>query len=501
MGSLVVADIGDFKTKYSGLFYEYGRERVQIETVSKILAENSDAFGYFVTGNVRDSHVPSSFGDLKGALKALNTSYWRKAVKATGVMELLPAKQREEWENRFSKLDVPDFTVDSVYTTIEELLLKRGSFFTDKVDGIFHALSPEHITNTPNGFRTKLIINRVIDTSHHSPNFSTCRILDDLADVLYTINNVPVDKSGSAYGSLNSLVDTKSWGEWAQMSGGFYKIKIHKAGTAHIQIDEESAVKLNRILSSKYPNAIPSKFRTTVKRFKKTELEKEFFTYQFLSTIRDKFRRNDKKVYSSSKDEKAILIRLGGKEIGKNEFVFDIWPLKAANELLRAGFLYKTKSTQFYPTKEELAGEMVEMLDLTDGLSVLEPSAGQGGLVRAVEAAAKTYISAIEIDPINASILATSSPNVNITQEDFLDMSDSSKFDRIIMNPPFSDGRAKLHVEKALTVLSKDGVLVACLPASLKDHIFDEKLVHEYSEVKEDKFDGTSVRVVLVKIS
>jgi hypothetical protein len=502
MGALVVVDIGDFKNRHSGLFREYMNEKTRIETVSKVFADNFDTFYYFAKGNTRDSYIPASFVELKGAIKALNASYWRKAIYATGVMELLPSKQRDDWENKFDTMDVPEFTPESVYSTIEEILLNRGNHFLDKVDGVFHSLSPEHITNSPSGFKSKLIINSVVDTKFLSPNHNRCGTLDDLSAILYTVNGVPPELYGRAYYSVYSITSEENrWGEWVEMDGGFYKIKLHKSGTAHIMIDELTALKLNRILSQRYPNAIPAKAHTIPKKYKKSELEKEFFPFNVLSGIYDKFRSGKSEAYVSDKEEKRILIRLGGKETEKNTIKFDSSPIKAISELYRCGYLYKAKSTQFYPTKVDLAQEMADLLEISDGMSVLEPSAGQGSLISAVNDLAKVDFTAIEIDPINALIIEEDFSNVDLVNGDFLDMKEEEKFDRIIMNPPFSDGRAKRHVEKALTLLSKDGVLVACLPASLKGHVFDEKLCHEYSEVKEDMFDGTSVRVVLLKLS
>lgn len=501
MGQLVVADIGDFKSRHAGLFREYLNEKSRIETVSKILSENSDTFQYFTKGNTRDSYIPAKFCELGGAIKALNASFWKKAIYATGVMELLPSKQRDDWEQKFHNLEVPDFTPESVYSTIEEILINRGNHFLDKVDGVFHSLSPEHITNSPSGFKSKLIINYVVDRKFLSPNHNQCGVLDDLSAVLYTVNGVPPELCGRAYHSIYSLSKDEKWGEWVEMDGGFYKIKIHKSGTAHIMIDELTSLKLNRVLAQRYPSAIPPKSHEIPKKFKKTELEKEFFPFRTLAGIYDRFKNGQTEAYVSEKEEKAILIRLGGRETGKNTIKFDLSPYKAICELYRCGYLYKAKSTQFYPTKSDLAEEMARMLDIENGMTVLEPSAGQGSLISAVNNMAKVEFTAVEIDPVNALIVEGQFSNVDLMKSDFLDMKEGQKFDRIIMNPPFSDGRAKRHVEKALTLLSSEGILVACLPASLKNHVFNEKLCHEYSEVKEDMFDGTSVRVVLLKLS
>ena len=44
----------------------------------------------------------------------------------------------------------------------------------------------------------------------------------------------------------------------------------------------------------------------------------------------------------------------------------------------------------------------------------------------------------------------------------------ASCVDRVVLNPPFSDGRAELHLRTAYDVLKPGGRLVAVMPASMR---------------------------------
>ena len=67
------------------------------------------------------------------------------------------------------------------------------------------------------------------------------------------------------------------------------------------------------------------------------------------------------------------------------------------------------------------------------------------------------------------------------------------------MNPPFAGGRARAHLEAAASLLAAGGRLVAILPASLRgrDDLL-QGMEHRWSQVFEDRFPGTSVRVAVL---
>ena len=135
-----------------------------------------------------------------------------------------------------------------------------------------------------------------------------------------------------------------------------------------------------------------------------------------------------------------------------------------------------------------------------------EPSAGLGAIADLVP---KQQLCCVEIAPLHCTVLRAKGHAVECA--DFLQWSDArvqrgaaQSFERIVMNPPYSEGRWRLHLEAAAALLCPGGVLAAVLPASAKSPRGEFPLAGgalEWSEVFRDQFPGASVDVVVLKFT
>ena len=94
----------------------------------------------------------------------------------------------------------------------------------------------------------------------------------------------------------------------------------------------------------------------------------------------------------------------------------------------------------------------------------MEPSAGTGRIVDAIDAVQGALVVAIEINHTMADNLrARSNTRHNIRQGDFLEFTPETLglFDVILMNPPFANGADIKHIQHALRFLKPGGRLVA----------------------------------------
>jgi 16S rRNA A1518/A1519 N6-dimethyltransferase RsmA/KsgA/DIM1 with predicted DNA glycosylase/AP lyase activity len=121
----------------------------------------------------------------------------------------------------------------------------------------------------------------------------------------------------------------------------------------------------------------------------------------------------------------------------------------------------------FYPTPEILAIKMVSKIDWRNTHLVLEPSAGKGDLIEAIEKHAKirSYnkkikIKAIEIENDLQGILRNK--GITVIDSDFLKYNGLDQFDAIVANFPFSDGDK--HLMKAIDIMYS-GQIVALINA------------------------------------
>jgi hypothetical protein len=119
----------------------------------------------------------------------------------------------------------------------------------------------------------------------------------------------------------------------------------------------------------------------------------------------------------------------------------------------------KNDGMDFFPTPQSVADEMVEAAGIEDGMSVLEPSAGWGHIAERIrESGADPDV--IELSGDRRELLEAK--GFNVVGSDFMDMT-GQQYDRIVMNPPFSDRRDAEHVRHAYTLLKPGGRVVAIM--------------------------------------
>jgi predicted RNA methylase len=169
----------------------------------------------------------------------------------------------------------------------------------------------------------------------------------------------------------------------------------------------------------------------------------------------------------------------------------------------------------FFPTPPAVVAMLMQFAGIEPGMTVLEPSAGDGRLVRAA-AVFGAEVTAIEINPNMIPILAAPSGTKAVICGDFLLPETTvtlGEFDRVLMNPPFGRQRDIDHVTHALKFLKHGGVLVAVMAAGLtfrsnrKTNVFRELLdaqgTWELHELPAGSFQesGTSVNTCVVVVT
>lgn len=166
------------------------------------------------------------------------------------------------------------------------------------------------------------------------------------------------------------------------------------------------------------------------------------------------------------------------------------------------------KTHQFYPTPEIISEYVMRTADVKENDKVLEPSAGRGNLLKFLPSNVNKHnITCIEISEIFSKILLTKYPNTLNT--DFLKWAEKAlqtnkRYDKIIMNPPFSDGRCVAHIQSAAKLLNTNGRLVAVLPSTYENKLslfkVEPALNVSTGEKFKNEFDDTSIEVMVLII-
>jgi hypothetical protein len=193
-------------------------------------------------------------------------------------------------------------------------------------------------------------------------------------------------------------------------------------------------------------------------------------------------------------------------------------------ETLRAG-VQVVSAPQLFVTPPDLADRVVGLAEVRDGHRLLEPSAGTGALIQALQRADKLpWIQAIEVNVALATHLAafgTASLAANLARRtpaiasfnakiqvmcaDFLEQNQDTigLFDRIIMNPPFHNAEDVKHILHAATLLVPGGRLVAiCAAGPRQAAAFKERPDCRWIDLPAGSFEasGTSVHAAIVVI-
>lgn len=510
---------------------EYGSIRQRIETMATAVRDQQCAgvLHYFVEGNVQDQRhsMPTTVEALfavDGAVAQLNASFWNRALRMTDVIDYMPQKRRDEWfeqirnplgrtKNRHTSEQelppLPEFEEATVRSTLGHLLASRAKFLAERVDGIFQALSRQHVTNQPQGFGKRMIIQNVFSYQTHGH-------INDLRCVIAKFMGRDEPKHGATDPVINAA--KRQNGEWMSVDGGALRVRVYGGvGTAHLEVHPEMAWRLNAILASMHPLAIPAEFRTKPKRAKKVkdfelfDRPLPFAVVGLLAGMRqaseriepswpERYRdipnamrfdwgRSDK---ATMAEAEKVLMAIGGVK-QKHHWQFDYHPRDVLDQIVCSGCIPDQKSHQFYPTPTNVAEKAIElaMVDAVDGMNWLEPSAGQGGLADLMPKPV-----CIEISDLHCEILKAKGHYVE--RADFLKWNITGKYDRIVMNPPFSEGRWQAHLEHAAGMLADNGRLIAILPASSKGKDLIDGFSLEWSQVFSNEFAGTSASVVIV---
>jgi predicted RNA methylase len=191
----------------------------------------------------------------------------------------------------------------------------------------------------------------------------------------------------------------------------------------------------------------------------------------------------------------------GRKSVRAHVMQGDLDAAQALAHLVETGEAPKGNQFAFWPSSPRLV-EMV--LEVADSLGaafnfVLEPSAGEGAIIEAVQQRTghQAIFTAVEIHPGRATKLRALGNTVDVAEGDFLQASPSILmfFDTVLMNPPFAvQGNALAyvdHIEHAWRFVKRNGVLVSVVPAGLTFRT-DSKVARLRNFIEELRLSGNA---------
>jgi len=521
------------QSSIEGLLAEFDATKSNIERVSAEISEYSTMRGlrFLLRAGAYDPHRAhvdpsrlSGFGDKDRAIQILTSDYWDKALNLTDIMQFMPAEKRKAWREDIDQLNTPEFTKGAVYETLRQLLLERANYLAERVDGIFQCLSGEHVTNRPEGFYKRMIFNAE-DAWRSGFSRLSMETVHDLRFVISLFMGREYNQNHMATDRLIEHLHSFSTGEWVDLDGGSIRIKVFKKRTIHAEVHPDIAWRLNEILALLHPKAIPSEFRSQKRRkrspvWRESVLMQELISQEVLTALSDMNPAYEPKGLSYVRIPNAVqvsctldkhltyavkrILRACGGTPLKHEFsnVYQFsydWHNDIRMEIVCSGKIPDKVSHQYYPTPAKVAQLMVDYADLRERDSILEPSAGQGALLEAIGSKGSTCC--IEVSSLHCEILKSKGLSGEVVTDDFINWSASTNrvFNKIVMNPPFTEGRALHHTKTALKHLAPGGTLISLVSKGVSEVLQEECEFKLLETLKASDFPGVSVELQVVK--
>lgn len=215
-----------------------------------------------------------------------------------------------------------------------------------------------------------------------------------------------------------------------------------------------------------------------------------------------------------------VLTGSGGKWDRKSgTHIFDRDPREAMGLAVEQGqaINLRTKLQAFY-TPPKLAGQVVEAAKLKHGMLVLEPSAGEGALVSAALRVAAVNVVMYDLDEVALAravvvadkVIFGSGGQARAEVQDFLMVVPASKFDAVLMNPPFTGGADMNHVSHAWRFVKPGGILVAIMSPSWRTanskaavtfrRVVTSAVASEVGKIPAGTFEHTNIATIVVTL-
>lgn len=512
---------------FRSLFDRYARVREEIEQTARFMAEGSaDVVPYFLNGNLRDrmrytvsSGTVAEIFATKGAIAELDAECWQQAMDLTELYELMPENKRHAWAESIRERSTPKFTRQNVIATLGEMWAGRERLAAERVDGLFTALSGQHVTNRPEGFSKRMIVAGIFSDYGFAYSHESGYIHDLRCVIARFMGRDQPDRGHTAEALRYCRAET---GVWRSFDGGALRMRSYKCGTVHIEVHPEMAWRLNNLLALLHPQAIPASFRSPSKTKRHTPpLMNDLLDFTVLRALSQAPIRIDEASQSwlvqtglrtegkahVEKVHQALAAVGGSIETGERHLArvrFDFDPSELIAKVCASGAIPDQRSHQFYPTPRAIAEAVIEAAEIGARDRCLEPSAGLGNIAQFLPVA---RTNCVEVSPLRCTVLRKR--GFEVTQADFIDWGGQKSacprcFDRIVMNPPYSEGRWQAHTITAAGLLADGGRLVAVLPESARGKTLVEDFRHEwlsfegYEVAREGKIPGTSIRVCVL---
>ncbi|EMB6256487.1 DUF4942 domain-containing protein [Serratia sp. PF2-63] len=189
----------------------------------------------------------------------LDRGIWRDLMKKSGMLSLMDAQAREQWDRNLEGSELPAIREANILSTFEQLHQSKEEVFERGVINVFKSLSWNYKSNSPCNFGKKIIVEGVVkhDRWGFGLNWGWQRDrLTDLERMLMLLDSKPIpDNRENVTRRLGDHIHAQR--NSTSYEDEMFTIKYFQKGTAHITFKRHDLVhKLNNIVAKHYPNML-----------------------------------------------------------------------------------------------------------------------------------------------------------------------------------------------------------------------------------------------------
>ena len=189
----------------------------------------------------------------------LDRSIWRDLMKKSGMLSLMDAKAREQWDRNLEGDNIPAISEESIYSTFEQLHRDKGEVFERGIINVFKGLSWDYKTNSPCCFGKKIIVNGLVDHNRWGFRLNWGWRRDQLADLermLFLLDGKPIpDNREDVTARFGEHITQRRTSEIYE--DNYFAIRYYHKGSGHISFKRLDLIdKMNEIIAKHYPGML-----------------------------------------------------------------------------------------------------------------------------------------------------------------------------------------------------------------------------------------------------
>ncbi|WP_408626212.1 DUF4942 domain-containing protein [Dryocola clanedunensis] len=189
----------------------------------------------------------------------LDRSIWHDLMKKSGMLSLMDAQARDQWNNSLENDDIPAVSEENILSTFKSLHSSKHEVFERGVINVFKSLSWDYKTNSPCKFGNKIIVNGLVDHSRWGFRLNWGRRRDQLADLermLHLLDSKPIpDNCNDVTVRLMDHINQQR--ESQLYEDDYFAIRYFQKGTAHLMFKRPKLIeRMNDIIAQHYPGML-----------------------------------------------------------------------------------------------------------------------------------------------------------------------------------------------------------------------------------------------------